>query len=75
MNLRWPERGGGADRKGMGTVVRSGVVAAFKLRDLAPSSDNLYGADPRMQHLINPLMKVELTEVAALSPRQFSRAF
>ncbi|MBN9144316.1 MULTISPECIES: GlxA family transcriptional regulator [unclassified Novosphingobium] len=47
-----------------------------ELLDLAPSSDRIQKALIHARaHLANPLTVDELAEVAALSPRQFARAF
>ena len=47
-----------------------------ELLELAPSSDRIQKAVIFAKaHLINPLTVEELAEVAALSPRQFARAF
>lgn len=47
-----------------------------ELLELAPSSDRIQKALIHARsHLANPLTVEELAEVAALSPRQFSRAF
>ncbi|EQB16494.1 GlxA family transcriptional regulator [Novosphingobium lindaniclasticum] len=47
-----------------------------EMLDLAPSSDRIQKALIHARtHLSNPLTVEELAEVAALSPRQFSRAF
>lgn len=47
-----------------------------ELLDLAPSSDRIQKVLIHARsHLTNPLTVEELAEVAALSPRQFSRAF
>ncbi|MCP1237770.1 hypothetical protein NKW55_14420 [Gluconobacter kondonii] len=58
-------------------AVRAAIQRQYsELLELAPSSDRIQKAVIfAKSHLVDPLTVEQLTEVAALSPRQFARAF
>ena len=70
----------GQKRHGSATTthaVRAAIQRQYsELLELAPSSDRIQKAVIfAKSHLVDPLTVEQLTEVAALSPRQFARAF